>query len=56
MNEITSPETFQNNTVTTDDLREDVIVEASDVEKRLIIDSFPNEKDNYMIVPKVIEE
>ena len=44
------------NAVTTDDLREDVVVEASDDEKRLIIKNFPSEKDNYLVVPKVIEE
>jgi len=44
------------NAITTDDLREDIVVPASDVEKRLIIANFPNEKNNYLIVPKVIEE
>ena len=44
------------NAVTTDDLREDIVVEASDAEKRLIIDNFPKEKDNYLVVPRVIEE
>ena len=47
-------ETRQN--VEVEDLREDTIVEVSDSEKRLIIDSFPNEKNNYLVVPKVIEE
>ena len=42
--------------VEVEDLRDDVIVEVSDAEKRLIIDSFPNEKNNYLVVPKVIEE
>jgi len=44
------------NVVSTDDLREDIVVEASDVEKRRIIDSFPKEKNNYLVVPRVIEE
>ena len=44
------------NAVTTDELREDVVVEASELEKRLIIANFPSEKDNFLIVPKVIEE
>jgi len=44
------------NAITTEDLREDVVVEASEVEKRLIIDHFPNEKNNYLVVPRVIEE
>ena len=55
MKELTSLENPKN-AVTTDDLREDTIVEVSDSEKRLIIDSFPNEKNNYLVVPKVIEE
>ena len=42
--------------MTTDDLREDRVVESSDVEKRLIIENFPSQKNNYLIVPKVIEE
>ncbi len=44
------------NAVTTDDLREDVVIEASETEKRLIIANFPSQKDNYLVVPKVIEE
>jgi len=44
------------NVVSTDDLREDIVVETSDVEKRRIIDSFPKEKNNYLVVPRVIEE
>jgi len=42
--------------ISTDDLREDIVVEASDAEKRLIIDNFPNKKNNYLVVPRVIEE
>jgi len=42
--------------MTTDDLREDRVVEASEAEKRLIIDNFPSQKNIYLIVPKVIEE
>ena len=55
MKEIMSLETLSN-AVTTEDLREDVIVEASDAEKQLIIDNFSEKKDNYLVVPKVIEE
>ena len=47
---------LSSNAITTEQLREDIIVEVSDVEKQLIIDSFPNKKDNYLVVPKVIEE
>ena len=48
--------------ITTEDLREDVVVEASDVEKQRIIDNFPKEntvyevRGNYLVVPRVIEE
>ena len=53
------------NAISVDDLREDIVVEASAEEKRLIIDNFPNEKNtctvyevrgNYLVVPRVIEE
>ena len=44
------------NAVTADDLREDIVIEVSDAEKRLIIDGFPSEKNNCLVVPKVIEE
>ena len=44
------------NAISTEDLREDRVVEASDVEKQLIIANFPEQKDNYLVVPKVIEE
>ena len=55
MKELIPLETLSN-AVTTENLREDVIVEASDAEKQCIIDNFPNQKDNYLVVPKVIEE
>jgi len=42
--------------IKTDDLREDVVVEASDIEKQIIMDNFPNKKEFYLVVPKVIEE
>jgi len=42
--------------ITTDDLREDIVVEVSDADKQLIIDNFPNKKNNYLVVPRVIEE
>ena len=44
------------NTVSTDALREDIAVETSAAEKRLIIDNFPSEKNNFLIVPKVMDE
>ena len=44
------------NAVSTDALREDIVVEASAVEKQLIIDNFPEQKNNYLVVPKVMDE
>ena len=44
------------NAISSEELREDVAVETSAIEKQLIIDNFPKQKDNYLVVPKVIEE
>jgi len=44
------------NPISAAELREDIVVEASDDEKCLIIANFPSEKENYLVVPKVIEE
>ena len=42
--------------VTTDELREDIVVESSETERQIMIDNFPLSKKNYLVVPKVIEE
>jgi len=47
---------IEGTTITTDDLRDDIVVGVSCIEKQSIIDSFPNEKNNYLVVPRVIEE
>ncbi|WP_026775326.1 hypothetical protein [Polaribacter sp. Hel_I_88] len=44
------------NAVFLDDLREDVVVDSSEVEKQIIIENFPKEKNGYLVVAKVIEE
>ena len=44
------------NAVSIDDLRADVVVESSEIERNLILENFPNEKNNFLVVPKVIEE
>ena len=44
------------NAISSETLREDIAVETSAVEKQLIMDNFPKQKDNYLVVPKVIEE
>ena len=37
------------------DLREDVVMESSAIEKQLIIENFPNKKNGFLVVAKVIE-
>ena len=48
--------TVQNNVVSLDDLREDVIVESSSLEKEIIRENFPREKNGFLVVAKVIED
>jgi Asp-tRNA(Asn)/Glu-tRNA(Gln) amidotransferase C subunit len=43
------------NCVSVNDLREDVVVESSDLEKQLILENFPNKKNGFLVVAKVIE-
>ncbi len=45
-----------NNAVSLNDLRDDVIVESSAIEKQIIKENFPNEKNGFLVVSKVIEE
>ena len=45
-----------NNPVSINDLRADVVVASSDIEKEIIKANFPKEKDGYLVVSKVIEE
>ncbi len=45
-----------NNAASIDDLRPDTVVTISDEERNLIIENFPNEKNGFLVVPKVIEE
>lgn len=54
--QIDSSNTVNTNGVTLKDLREDVVIDSSRVEKRLIIENFPKEKNGYLVVSKVIEE
>jgi len=55
-NKVTIIDLLSGKVVSTDELRDDIAVEASAAEKRLIIDNFPSEKNNYLVVPKVIDE
>ena len=45
-----------NNAVALNDLRADVVIESSAVEKQIIKENFPNEKNGFLVVTKVIEE
>ncbi|WP_203226866.1 Asp-tRNA(Asn)/Glu-tRNA(Gln) amidotransferase subunit GatC [Confluentibacter flavum] len=46
----------RNNYVSLNDLRDDVVIESSAIEKQIIIENFPKEKGGYLVVSKVIEE
>ena len=43
------------NCVSVNDLRDDVVIESSAMEKQLIIENFPNSKNGFLVVAKVIE-
>ncbi|WNH08019.1 hypothetical protein [Thalassobellus suaedae] len=45
-----------NNCVSLNDLRDDIVIESSETEKQIIKENFPKEKDGYLVVAKVIEE
>lgn len=38
------------------DLRKDEVIESSELEKSIIRNNFPNQKNNYLVVSRVIEE
>ena len=44
------------NCVSVNDLREDVVIESSDLEKQIIIENFPKEKNGYLVVSQIIED
>jgi len=44
------------NAVSLDDLREDIVINSSSIEKQIIIENFPKEKNGYLVVDRVIEE
>ncbi|KJD32631.1 hypothetical protein PK35_10270 [Tamlana nanhaiensis] len=47
---------LEKNSVSINDLRDDVVIESSIEEKQIIIENFPKEKNGYLVVSKVIEE
>lgn len=38
------------------DLREDIVHNSSEIEKQIIRSNFPNQKNGFLVVSKVIEE
>lgn len=47
---------IQQNYMSINDLRDDIVYESSEMEKQIIIENFPKEKKGYLVVSKVIEE
>jgi Asp-tRNA(Asn)/Glu-tRNA(Gln) amidotransferase C subunit len=47
---------ISNHLVAVDKLREDIVKDTTSVEKQIILDNFPNQKNNYLVVHRVIEE
>lgn len=48
--------TVNKNAVSLIDLREDIVIESSSLEKEIIRENFPNEKNGFLVVAKVIED
>jgi len=46
----------QTNVASLDDLREDAVIESAAIEKQLIRENFPREKNGFLVVAKVIED
>ncbi len=47
--------TVNRNCVSVNSLREDIVIESSAVEKQIILENFPNKKNGFLVVAKVIE-
>ena len=43
------------NCLSVSDLREDIVIASSAIEKQLIIENFPSKKNGFLVVAKVIE-
>jgi len=55
----TSNNSFNNlnkSAVSLEDLRDDVVINSSELEKSIIKENFPKEKKGYLVVNRVIEE
>jgi len=48
--------TNYNKAVSLSDLRDDVVMDSSAIEKEIILENFPKKKNGYLVVAKVIEE
>lgn len=48
--------TTTTNVVSLEDLREDTVIESSAIEKEIIIENFPKQKNNFLVVAKIIED
>lgn len=44
------------NAISINDLRADEVVESSEMEKKIIKENFPQEKNGFLVVTKVIED
>lgn len=49
-------EVMLKNAVSINELREDVVIESTPLEREIIKENFPNEKNGYLVVAKVIED
>lgn len=47
---------LHNNSVSLESLREDIVIESSAIEKQIIKENFPREKNGFLVVAKVIED
>ena len=45
-----------NNCVSLNELRSDEVIESSSLEKQIIKENFPKEKNGYLVVSKIIED
>jgi len=51
-----SSHNLNSNVVSIDDLRADEVLVSSELERQIIIENFPKEKNGYLAVSRVIEE
>jgi Asp-tRNA(Asn)/Glu-tRNA(Gln) amidotransferase C subunit len=54
-NDVAFVKLMADSAVAINELREDVAIKSSETVRQIIIDNFPLSKNNYLVVPKVIE-